>query len=49
MEDKYIVNFSDLKSIADAIREVTQTSKFLSFPDGFIEEIKNIKISSENN
>lgn len=42
MANNYIVNSSDLTSVADAIREKTGTSDPLVFPDGFVEALGGI-------
>lgn len=35
MADRYVVNSTDLKAVADKIRELTKTSASLSFPNGW--------------
>lgn len=46
MDDKYIVNASDLTGIADAIREKSDTTEPLVFPNGFASTISNIDTDS---
>ena len=43
MANEYLVNSSDLTSVADAIREKGETSAQLVFPSGFVSAIENMK------
>lgn len=43
---KFLVSESELKYLADIIRDITGTSNKLSFPDGFISAINLINMSS---
>lgn len=42
MSDRYFINNEDLTSVANAIREKTNTTEKLEFPTKFISEIKKI-------
>ncbi len=43
MSVEYLTNDTDLKKVADAIRAKGETTDLLTFPDGFVTAIQNIK------
>ena len=43
MSVEYLTNDTDLKKVADAIRAKSETTDLLTFPDGFVTAIQNIK------
>lgn len=43
MANEYAVNTEDLTTVADAIRDKSGTSESLSFPDGFVQAVGEIK------
>ena len=42
MADRYVVNSTDLKAVADKIRELTKTSASLSFPNGMVAALDDV-------
>ena len=44
MADRYVVNSTDLKAVADKIRELTKTSASLSFPNGMVAALDDITV-----
>ena len=44
MADRYVVNSTDLKAVADKIRELTKTSAPLSFPNGMVAALGDITV-----
>ena len=44
MADRYVVNSTDLKAVADKIRELTKTSASLSFPNGMVAALSDITV-----
>ena len=42
MADRYVVNSTDLKAVADKIRELTKTSASLSFPNGMVTALDGV-------